>query len=360
MALRWSPLIAPKVDSMGLPPRFIAQSEATTMTLPDTDIGAPGQPGMYMVVAQFAGDTRNNEDRLSDRTARWFTVELQLTKRTSVVESYHGGFTAEDCGSLLEAPAEAHAMRFETSEGPIDVELNARRELALMRIRVLATDAVVARDKAHDAVGPALDHLAYIAPAPILIDMSRIVDERNAVTYLDVLGPDRRVVLNTGAAEVFAELLPIYGLYREFKNASSAYYRLLCLYKILEGMFSVLRREAREAAASLGVELKWPKERVPPCPELADELQAHVGSPIATFFDRVVQKEYRDVVAHFLVHGQDALSPSSSAERHRFAQMAYLCDQCARIVIDNHADVLRQLHAARARQPGASSPSPST
>lgn len=329
--------------------KLIANSDGTSLEIPMDDLGAAGAPSALFVCAEFQDDIHSDAERLQDVSLRAFQVEVQLTKSLSLPEHVNGAFGAEDGGSLIQPPPGIVSMTIQTSTSPLELAFNDRREISMIRTRVNATTATVARDLAHDAFGPVLDVLAFMAPAPVLTGVTRIFDETNQVTMIEILGPDRPVTLNPGALEVFADLAPVYALYREFKNSSSAFYRMLCLYKILEGIFGVLRKKARREARNFGIDVTWPKERVPNHPELSAPMRAYVDMPIADFFARVLQKDYRDVVAHFLVRDTVMLQPGSSAERQRFTEMAFLADLCVRVVVMNHEHVLRQIQA-RQRQ----------
>ena len=170
---------------------------------------------------------------------------------------------------------------------------------------------------------------------------------KNQATTIDMIGPEPEMTLNPGATHLFLELSPIYALYREFKNSSSAYYRLLCLFKIMEGIFGVLRKKAREEAKALGITLSMPKERVPDHPDISRDLRYLIGKPIKEFYDNVLEKRYRDVASHFLVQKNVILQVSSAEDRNKFAEMTFVCDLCAHIVISNHEALLRRLDKVR-------------
>jgi hypothetical protein len=212
-------------------------------------------------------------------------------------------------------------------------------------MRVEATNATEARNTVHDATGPFLDHLAFMARTPILTGLTRIEDETNQAITLDLIAPEQAMILNPGGQSLFDDLSPIYALYREFRNAVSPYYRLLCGYKIMEGIYGALRKTARERAEKLGVRLNIPKEVVPDHPDIARDLRHLIGKPIKTVCDNVLQKRYRDLAAHFLVQETEVLKVSSAAQRSKFADMAFLCDLCAQIVIRNHEEALAQLNS---------------
>jgi hypothetical protein len=130
-------------------------------------------------------------------------------------------------------------------------------------------------------------------------------------------------------------------------QAARAYYRLFCLFKIMEGLLGVLRKKGRKEAQALGVPFSMPKKRVPDHPDISEDLRYLVGKPIKDFYDNVLQKPYRDAASHFLVRESVILQVSSAEERYRFAEMTFVCDLCARVLISNHEALLRRLDEAR-------------
>ena len=63
-----------------------------------------------------------------------------------------------------------------------------------------------------------------------------------------------------------------------------------------------------------------------------------------------LEKRYRDVASHFLVRENVILQVSSAEERNKFAEMTFVCDLCARVLISNHEALLQRLDVARKAQ----------
>lgn len=288
-------------------------------------------------------DRRSDARRLHDAGKRPFLVDTLLVRSIGFLDEIKGDFTAEDGSSHVRAPVGTTILKVATSMGAFEIRPNAEGELALITMCVEATNATEAQNFVQDATAPFLDHLAFMAKTPILTGLTRIQDEINQATTLDLIAPEQVVILNPGEQSVFDDLSPIYALYREFKNAVSPYYRLLCAYKIMEGTYGVLRKTVHERAKELGVRLNIPKEVVPDHPDIAGDLRYLIGKPIKTFCDNVLQKRYRDAAAHFLIQENEVLKVSSAAERSKFADMAFLCDLCAQLVIRNHEQALLRL-----------------
>jgi hypothetical protein len=327
---------------------LLAKSVTNSVEVSRAVLPAPGAPNAITVVAIMENETRDEAIRLQDRSLRMFDVEVLLTKQLTLPDKFNGDFTKEDGASLIKL---AGTIKVDTTSGSFHVEPNIRNEMALIRMRVEAHVATEARNKVYDATSAFLDHLSYLARTPILTGLMKISDTKNDIISIEIIGPDREATLNSGSAKLFSELAPIYALYREFKNSSSSYYRLICLFKIMEGIFGGLRPKGRELANALGVPFSITKERVPHHPDIAQELRYLIRMPIKKFYDNILEKRYRDTASHFLVQENVILQVSSAEERNKFAEMTFVCDLCACVLISNHEALLRRLDEARMKQP---------
>ncbi len=312
---------------------------------------AAGALGQLTVLAIMEDEKRDNDARLNDQSNRPFLIRLILSKQATFPDKLNYNFARDDGGSYVTIAADASSLSVRTAVGDFEVELNSRKEFSLVRTQIYATSATEARNKAYDLISPFLDSLSFWSNTPIITGLMEIYDEMNQAYTIDMIGPERAIVYTSGVHRLFATLDPIYALYREFKNSNSTYYRLLCLYKIMEGIFGTLRRDARKEVRKMGIELSWQKEFVPNHPHITPALRYLIGKPIKEFYDTVLQKEYRDTVSHFLVRENVVLKVSSAAERFRFAEMTFLSDLCVRILISNHEQILHQLAEAGAIQP---------
>ncbi|MGQ0443949.1 MAG: methylamine utilization protein MauJ [Beijerinckiaceae bacterium] len=336
---------------MSMPAHHLIMKTAENWAeIPREQLGAPGAPRAITILAIMENETRDDSARLQDQSLRTFDVEVLLTKQLTFPDTINGAFTKEDGTSLVKAATDIAMMKFDTTFGSFNIELNSRNEFALIRMKVEARVPREARNKVYDATAPFLDYLSYLAQAPILTGLMKIYDNINQATTIDIVGPEREVILNPGVEHLFFELAPIYALYREFKNSSSAYYRLLCLFKVMEGILGELRKRGREQAKVLDIPFSMPKERVPDHPDIAKDLRYLIGMPIKQFYDKILEKRFRDAASHFLVRENVILQVSSAEERNRFAEMAFVCELSARVLISNHEELLRRLDEARRAQ----------
>jgi hypothetical protein len=330
---------------------LIATTEGPGVELALDKMPAAGALGQLTVLAIMENETRDNNSRLNDQLNRPFLIRFILSKQITFPDRLSYNFTRNDGASYVTMADGATTLSVRTASGAFEVELNDRQELSLIRAQFQATSAIEARNKAYNLTAPFLDSLSFWSNTPIITGLLEIYDEVNQAYTIDMIGPERAILYGPGAHRIFAALEPIYGLYREFKNSNSTYYRLLCLYKIMEGVFGPLRKNARRESKRIGVVLSWPKEFVPSHPHIAPDLRHLIGKPIKEFYDTVLQKEYRDTVSHFLVREDVILRVSSAAERFRFAEMTFLTDLCVRVLISNHEQTLHQLAEAEATRP---------
>ena len=147
-----------------------------------------------------------------------------------------------------------------TPEGEIRCEQNANGEMALLRFQCSVSSIVEARRKFIRAVSPPLDYWSFIIDAPIYISMTQVIDIKNKVGTYRFTPPYRTFALNPHEKQLSVRLLPVYALYREAKNTQSPYYKYLCYYKILEGVFTYLRPSFFKISKENGIEYES-KER---------------------------------------------------------------------------------------------------
>jgi len=328
--------------------RIVGTSPTTSATLAADDLGAPGAPSMLSILGIQADATGDDEARLTDTSLRAFEVEIILTKQSGFRSHINANFAEGDGTSFLKvAGDQMSGARIATAFGEFNIALNGRNEWSLIQMTLNASSPEEARHRTFEAVDSFLDHVSFMAGVPIIYGQTRVRDIKNDVLAIDVVGPEREATVNAGARQLHSAMRPVYALYREFKNSNSSYYRLLCLYKIMEGVLGPLRAEAKKEALRLGVKLSIPKEKVPNHSDISPSLKYLIGKSAREFFDRTLQKQYRDIVAHFLINGTGVLHVSSAEQKSRFSQMAFVCDLCVRVLIENHEQCLSQLEAAR-------------
>lgn len=82
---------------------------------------------------------------------------------------------------------------------------------------------------------------------------------------------------------------------------------------------------------------------MPDLPDTAGWLKQHVGKPIGPFVNDFLTNEYRNAIAHFELRGGRVMDIGRSSVRHKTADVAYLADACARVLINAHETLVARL-----------------
>ena len=106
-----------------------------------------------------------------------------------------------------------------------------------------------------------------------------------------------------------------------------------------------MRERAYKKAKSLGLSAKIENELVPDDEHIHGDLRSCIGKPIKVFYDKVLTGKFRNSVAHFITTEQRVLHVSSPVELHEYANVAFVCDLCVRVLIKNHERLVAQLQA---------------
>lgn len=315
------------------------------MMVPWDRIGAPGVPGHLIVSAVFSDNRYEGKDRLNDLTPRSFQVRARLSRHTSDQLSIAGDINPDQGSSFfLLAEGKSH-IEMESSPSVLRFDHNARRELSTVSSDIEATSAQGARLSFEQALAVCIDRLSFVYAVPIFVQMTTVRDVENEVQYIFFRSPPRSTQLSHHEEKLYVEMQPIYALYREFQNSWSPYYRVLTLYKIMEGLLGTLRMSVQRRAKERGRQVHTPKAIVPDHTDLAASLKPHAGEPMKKFFDGFLTKRYRDAVAHFELRERSALNVSSIPDSARFEEVAFLADLCVRALIVRHEASLQQLYS---------------
>jgi hypothetical protein len=321
----------------------MASSGTTSVQIDRDRLVAPGNEGCLHIVEIRTDDTRPEEQRLVDRTQRIFNVRAVLSKAQSQLDGIRGGITPGEGGCFITAP---HDIHIEDPQGSYLISRNERGELAMVVRTVMATWYEEAFDIFFSGLTPFLDHLSFISNTPIAVDITEARDEDNHITTVTFRTPYETKVVSEGLMSLSSPLFPAYGLYREALCAHSNFYRFLCFFKIMEGIFKSIRPQLFRLAREQGISIAKEKDLVPEDPELQKFQPKYIGLPIHELFNGEFQSEYRHCVAHFALDGGGVMNPSSQRERSRFAGIVYLAQLCARELIRNQEGYFAQFFLA--------------
>lgn len=329
----------------------LGRTTGNNITIPIDKLGAPGAVASLIVVPLYAySEGELPAPKLTPDVPHDFEVKARLSRSPSVI-NFKGDFGPDDGSSYLIAPEEVSSFEVAGTHGTMHLSRNLDNELsvALAKIRTVNVgEAHIIFAKMFSAFA---DHVSYLGSVPVVLDMIIVRDLASEVQTIYYVSPPRPTNIKNGLAVLHSELMPVYALYREAQNSSSPYYRILCHYKIMEGLLGTYRTGLRKRAQQEGVEIKPSKSIVPDHEDISENLRIFIGKPIKHFFDNVLQKQFRDLMAHFNLRGRSPLNVSDQAYWNGFMEMAFLTDLCIRVLIDQHEQALVILES-KAMLPG--------
>lgn len=316
----------------------------TTTQINHDMLAPPGIQGHLIIVDSIQEETRSSEAQISDTTLREFEVKAALAKYNPFLDSIEFAVTDGQGESYFLVPTETEIVNVATPEGPFSLYKNQRNELATIAYRCIAPSWQEAFRKFIAGITPFLDTLCYHADAPVVIQRLYCIDSANRVSVASYRSPYAHATVNPHEGEIPRELIPVYALYREATNSQSNYYRFLCYYKILEGIFSHLRPQLMQKARSQNIKISTRRETVPQHAELVADSSPYVGQSIHTLFKDEFTPQYRDAVAHFALDSGTLLNVNDYISTARFTDIILVSQVCAREVISTQEDYYNQFY----------------
>ncbi|SEM40926.1 hypothetical protein SAMN05192583_0088 [Sphingomonas gellani] len=310
------------------------------MSISLDQLGAPGVHGIIEIVPLFTDEHgKAPEPKQCPKGVHEFKVKARLAKSPGQL-TLKGDFGLGDGESYLTVSNEVARLEVGGFGGLLKFHRNSLGELSTVNADLLAESSQEAHNLFVTQLTAFLDRLSYLASIPLFVDLVVVAEPATDRQSMYFVSPPRSSQINAGGETLHVEMAPVYALYREAQNSVSPYYRVLCLFKIMEGLLLSLRSEMRKRARSAGVELNKVKSFVPDHPDLPSGLKGYVGKPIKDVFDNFLQKEFRDAMAHFNLKGRHPLNVSAHDTWRRFVDVAFLSDLCARVLIAQHEQLL--------------------
>jgi len=328
-------------------PKLVAITQAPHVEMRLEEGYAPGSPLFFHIVPIFGEKSDDSADAVNDQSIRHFIVTGLLSKQPIIVGHagrVDGDFAPDDGASYLKTSSGATAQRFDTPLGSFMGKPTKSGEMGLLEFECDTTNAREAKKKFVEVVSLGLDHLSYIYNVPMVVATVRVFDPKHQSTYIAFSSPYKGGVVRDHGATLYIEMKSIYAMYREAKNATSEFYRFLCLYKIMEELFGKTRGRLVRQLKAKGVVINTVNDLVPDDPYFPTHLKKHVGKTIKWLYDNVLASQFRNAVAHFATD-QGTLDVSSPAEIDRYASMAFVADLCVRHLIHIHEKLLVKLHS---------------
>lgn len=316
---------------------------SSNVDVPIESLGLAGMHGELVIVDVSPGETRSDDQRLRDKSDREFVVRGMLAKSPEPVGQVRASFQDDQGASFLLVPDRVLYSKVQTGEGIFHFNKNASNELSSVEFRCDANSITQARERFARVVLPFLDFLSFSGNCPVHVTQIVCEDPKNHLSSTDYVAPHRSVVTTPHVAPIREDLIPIFALYREAKNNASSYYKFLCYYKILEGIFGRLRPALFAEVKRSGTSLETVREVVPDNHELRSWNPTVVGRPIKAYFDDVLTPQFRHAVAHFALTAIAPLNLSDYLANYTFQKIALVAELSARIVIETHLGYVQQL-----------------
>ncbi|MFN0150507.1 MAG: methylamine utilization protein MauJ [bacterium] len=281
---------------------------------------------------------------VANQEVRPFEVTCILSRQPVLAfEALNFKVDAEAGDSFLRYPPGATESSLHTSLGSVRLVPNREGRLSTVTGTISAKSFHESCVIFTGAIAPFLDHVSYALNVPVTITKTLCVDQKSGARWMSLVTPYRDGVMEEESGELHRQMLPVYALYREAKNATSSYYRFLCYYKILEGIYTDLRPNLFNATKSAGVRLETRKELVPRHPELEKDWPEYIGEPIKAMFDGLLRERFRNSVAHAVTDERGWLTLSELTTDYRFGGVLTLIELCVREVVDTHVTYLDEL-----------------
>lgn len=319
-----------------------------TLTAPLEFLGPAGKYVELHLLARVEGDTRNDDERRNDSSARKFKVSATLGKSHIFVDTQLPIVSQGNGDSFLTASTELPNLEIDAAGRKYMFSKNQHGEYSYVEFECDATHYKQAHHYFYHGLAQFLDALAYRGNCPLFIQALRIEDVANQIIVVPQVSPYRKREVALGDMKFYSELRPIYAIYREARNSSSNFYKFLCFYKILEGLFSVVRPKLFKRAKALKLRVDQEIKRIPDDPYLILEHKKYVQKSIRNFFESVLTPQFRHGVAHFMLHDGTAMDLSSPHHVENYTYIVYITELCVRIMIDDCENILSKLANAEA------------
>ena len=288
----------------------------------------------FISLLGFEEDDRTNEERLNDQSLREFEVHATLIKDKINFFDTIGSLTKEDGQSFFQLPEKAKEIIVESTFGKFIFEKNNKSELSFIKYKCDCSNWNEAFNKFYEGVAPFLDFLSFSANCPVSIEKMICWDRKNDSFAVNYIVPYSNNIIQPFLEELHNEMKPIYALYREAKNNKIYYYKFLCYYKILEGIYTHLRPEFMKAIKQNGISINTIKESLPNNDKLEKVHKTLIGKSIKFIYDNFLTKEFRNVVAHYFIQDSNVLNVSDYRTNKKFNSIILLSELCSRVVIE--------------------------
>lgn len=286
--------------------------------------------------------SKTDEKKLKDKSKRKFELRLLLSK-DQMFNSKDLEIEPQLGGSFFLLPKNKKKIIINSTKGSFTLHKNERHELSMITANINIFSFEEAFSLFFQMVSPFLDQLSFTFNIPIIIYRIGCKDLKNDLYIYNWVVPYTTTHFSKPNNNAPEELIPILALFREAKNNSSNFYKFLCYYKILEGIFRHIRPKLFKDAKEKAISIEVKKEKVEDYEFLSSEQKPYIGKSIKSVFENYLTNQYRNTVAHYFSNHGIILNVSDYYSNFEFNNVLLLTELCVIKVIENQLDYFEQL-----------------
>lgn len=306
-------------------------------------LGYPGSESDLLFLPKFEKDPRTDHDRLYDKRNRKFEIKAVLNKSSVLLHDINFYFDRKEGSSFISVDPKLSYVKIDYKDGSYKLFKNDANELSTIEFECICTSTDQALSIFYEAIMPLLDHLSYSFNVPIFVEKILGNDIINDTVFGMLKVPYPQKVLHQYENRLPNEMKPIFALYREAKNSGSNYYKFLCYYKILEGIYKHVRPQIFKIARKNSTTISTRKELVPEHEEIIESHKKYIGKSIHTVYKNYLRQEFRNAIAHFLSDDEEPFIVSDYRTNIKISSNITFIEICCRAVISNQLFYSKQL-----------------
>ena len=300
-----------------------------------SDLPPSGLRDFFLIASSTDESKGTEESRMNDKTVRKFQLRMILNKSLEFFDNINLSADEKSGSSFLHVPDKADRVLINYRHGLCTGIKNDRNELSSVVGELEANGWLEALTMFVDGLSPIIDTLSYSANCPAIISRVYCVDTKNMVEVITYHVPYRMSTINQHIGYTYTEMMPIMALYREAKNTQSPFYKFLCYYKILEGVFENIRPKFFKMVKKNKLSVKTEEENLEHYKAMDSTYSYLIGKSIRHIYQNLFTINFRNVVAHFILKDGRILNVSDFKANNDFLAVLTILEKCVRKVIDN-------------------------
>jgi hypothetical protein len=324
--------------------KHIKPGETVSVDIDLTQHGPLGGIGHLELIPELKDDPLTSEEKLTDSEPRSFIVRAQLDRLLSDPPQRAVPPNKNIGSSYVRLTKSTMEWVGDVQHGSFRFSTNENAELSIVEFTCIATNYRDAIKKFYRDIGPVLDFLTFAVDAPLFVSLVATEDSKHLTIAVRSHAPFvSSLIEGSFGFSISERLLPIYQLYREARNSHSFFYQFLCIFKMLEGLFSVVRPAIFKEARVKNIDLPSIKDLVPDSPFFPDPLKAYVGKTVKSAYDSILITRFRNATAHFAVGNYQILNFNDPDRHDVYSDLCHFGFVCTRVVIENTEALARTI-----------------